>query len=495
MKKIVSLLLVVLLAFSLSTVVFAQDVGTAAEGTGSITINNAAKGETYAVYKLFDATINADGTAINYTGTIPSSLADYFTADNAGNISVTAAGKGTNEGELSEAAIAAIKTWTEGATAVASVESDGTVLKFLGLAYGYYVVTTSQGEANISVDSLKPNATIYDKNSTITIKEPAKTVDPIDYYIGDTITYTVSFGTANYHGEGAEAKKILSYVISDTLPDFLSDVEVTSIKIGGAAYTVDGAVPQFVSKTITIPWVDGDGAFLYDNGAEIVITYTAVLTSKATIDGNGNKNEVTITFTEEGDGQPDSETVDSTVYTYAIAIKKVDEEGKNLAGAVFTLPFYVKGTPDATDGAYIYGGTTAGEGLVNELTTPADGLIIIKGLKSGEAVSITEKAAPDGYNKLSGSISVTPVKTGATTTSVTTYFDENGNKVDQEVQEGFTVIVSIDEISATPVVVINKAGTELPSTGGIGTTIFYVLGGILAVGAAVVLIARKRVSE
>ena len=57
------------------------------------------------------------------------------------------------------------------------------------------------------------------------------------------------------------------------------------------------------------------------------------------------------------------------------------------------------------------------------------------------------------------------------------------------------MIVSIDEISATPVVVINKAGTELPSTGGIGTTIFYVLGGILAVGAAVVLIARKRVSE
>ena len=55
--------------------------------------------------------------------------------------------------------------------------------------------------------------------------------------------------------------------------------------------------------------------------------------------------------------------------------------------------------------------------------------------------------------------------------------------------------LTIQELAATPVLVINHAGTELPSTGGIGTTIFYVLGGILAVGAAVVLIARKRVSE
>lgn len=505
MKKFFAFLLVVVLMLSLSVAAFAQTVGTAADGTGSITINNAAKGETYAIYKLFDATVStfvdSEGntkTAISYRlpagmTAIPAGLTDYFEKDAAGNITAKI-------DELNDDAIAALTAWASTATAVASAESNGTTLTFQGLAYGYYVVTTTQGNAAISVDSTAPNASIYDKNSTITIKDPAKTVEHIDYFIGETITYTVSFGTANYHGEGAEAKKILSYVISDTLPDFLSDVEVTSITIGGAAYTTDaGKVPQFdANKTITIPWVDGDGVFLYDNGAQIVITYTAVLTSKATIDGNGNTNEVTITFTEEGGGKPDSETVDSTVYTYAIALMKVDDKGKALPGAVFDFEnAYVLPTPDS-DGAYIYVDKDEGDGTdgrINRLTTPENGLIIIKGIKYGTSVNITEFQAPNGYNKLSDPISITPVKTGATTTSVTTYFDENGNKVDQEVQEGFTVIVSIDEISATPVVVVNKAGTELPSTGGIGTTIFYVLGGILAVGAAVVLIARKRVSE
>ena len=65
---------------------------------------------------------------------------------------------------------------------------------------------------------------------------------------------------------------------------------------------------------------------------------------------------------------------------HAIAIKKVDQKGQPLAGAKFQLPFYAKSTA-ANDGAYIYAGTTAGDGLVNELTTPADGVIIVKRLR------------------------------------------------------------------------------------------------------------------
>ena len=82
-RKLGSLLLALVMVFALATTAFAQDV-TVTGGTGSITISNAAKGETYTIYKLFDATVNADGSSIAYTGTIPESLNTYFTKDGNG---------------------------------------------------------------------------------------------------------------------------------------------------------------------------------------------------------------------------------------------------------------------------------------------------------------------------------------------------------------------------------------------------------------------------
>ena len=91
---------------------------------------------------------------------------------------------------------------------------------------------------------------------------------------------------------------------------------------------------------------------------------------------------------------------------------------------------------------------------------------------------------------------MTPVKTGATSTSKTISLDKDGNVVGEDYSgEKVTVLVSISDLSATPIVIMNKAGTVLPSTGGIGTTIFYIVGGILAAGAAIVLVAKKRVNE
>ena len=92
MNKLFALLMAIVMLLGLSTVALAQTNGTAADGKGNITISNAAKGETYAVYKLFDATNSADGKSIAYMGTIPESLSAYFAADSAGNITATAAG-------------------------------------------------------------------------------------------------------------------------------------------------------------------------------------------------------------------------------------------------------------------------------------------------------------------------------------------------------------------------------------------------------------------
>lgn len=496
-RKLTSLLLALVMVFALAVTAFAQDVpGTG--GNGSITISNAAKGETYTIYKLFDATVNADGSSIAYTGEIPASLNTYFTADKNHYISATPAAKdGAN---MSEGLKTALTAWTATAPATASAESDGSALNFKELAYGYYVVTTTQGDQVISVDSTMPNVTIVDKNSS-TPEGLRKTASSNDVSIGDTVTYTVRFKTSNYYGAGTEAKEIVSYTIEDTLPDFLSNVTVTSIIVdndGDSTTTKDQAdvTAQFVDKKIVIDWYDeANSKFLHDNGATVTITYTAVVTEKAHIDGEGNTNNVTVTWTTKGGNEPGPGKLETkeTIFTYAIALKKVNNKGKDLPGAVFEFPFYVKSTADATDGAFIYAGTTAGEGLTNQITTPESGVIVVKGVKSGD-YEITEFKAPAGYNKLTAPVTVEAVQTGETSTHTTTYLDKDGNVVDKTAKVT-EVKVDIDTIAATAVVVVNKAGTELPSTGGMGTTVFYVLGAVLVVGAGVLLVTKKRMSQ
>lgn len=494
-RKLASLLLALVMVFALATTAFAQDV-TLTNGEGSITISNAAKGETYTIYKLFDATVNADGSSIAYTGTIPESLNTYFTADENGYISATSAAK---DGEnMSEGLKTALKAWTATATAAATAESDGSALNFKELAYGYYVVTTTQGQQLISVDSTMKDVTIVDKNSS-TPNDLHKTAANKDVSIGDTVTYTVSFKTSNYYGAGTEAKEIVSYTIEDTLPDFLSNVTVTRIIVDNDGNDTttddqDDVTAPFTNKKIVIDWYDeGKSQFKYNNGATVTITYTAKVTDKAVIDGNGNTNKVTVTWTTKGGDEPGPDKVetDETIFTYAIALKKVNNEGKALSGAIFEFPFYVKSTPDA-NGAYIYAGIDSAEGLTKQITTPPDGVIVVKGVKTG-SYDIKEIKAPDGYNRLTTSVIVNATKTSETTTSKTVYLDENGDPTDEITET--VVKVELANIAATAVVVVNKAGTELPSTGGMGTTVFYVLGAVLVLGAVVLLVTKKRMSD
>ena len=497
-RKLASLLLALVMVFALAVTAFAQDVaGTG--GTGSITISNAAKGETYTIYKLFDATVHEDedGNSIAYTGTVPESLKTYFTADKYGYISATPAAKDGDN--MSEGLKTALKAWAETATATATAKSDGSALNFNGLAYGYYVVTTSQGEQLISVDSTMPSVTIFDKNSSKPT-ELSKTASEHNVSIGDTVTYTVRFKTSNYDGAGTDANAIVSYTIEDTLPEFLSNVTVTSIIVDndGSDTTTDdqfNVTAPFTDKKIVIDWYDeAENKFKYDNGATVTITYNAVVTDTATIDGAGNTNKVTVTWTTEAGNEPGPDRVETeeTIFTYAIALKKVNNKGKALSGAEFQFPFYVKSTTDA-NGAYIYAGTTAGEGLTNQITTPDSGVIVVKGVKSG-SYEITEVTAPAGYNKLTAPVTVEAVKTNSTSTHTTVYLDKEGNVVEENAKVT-TVKVDIDTIAATAVVVVNKAGTELPSTGGMGTTVFYVLGAVLVVGAGVLLVTKKRMSQ
>ena len=477
MKKSISLMLALVLIMVLTVGVSAQTVG--AEGGATITINNAAKGETYNVYKLFGATVTGtEGGSIAYTGEIPTALEEYFSQDTEGNISLKAA-------EDNIRLFEALKTWASTVAVTATAESDGSALIFQGLEYGYYVVTSSQGASAISVTSTNPNATIYDKNTT----EPGnldKVIDDEDVNFGDTVTYTITFNTANFDGTGIDAKRITSYTITDDLPGYLKDVTVTEIKVDGTGIVAQ----QFnANNQITIPWVDANNNSLYDNGATVTITYTAKITDEAAIAGNGNINTAKLTW-NNGENVDKNITATATAKTFAFVLKKVDQKGNALSGATFQLPFYVEA---ADDGGYNYAGTDAGTGLTNTVTTPTDGVIIIKGVASG-TYSVTETAAPAGYNKLTAPIDVVVNEATATTTNSTTYLDENGDKVDAQTEKAVEVTYANEALAADVVVVVNKTGSELPSTGGMGTTVFYVIGGLLMAGAVVMLITKKRMA-
>lgn len=494
MKKLLCAVLTSAMVLAMAAPSFAQNVSGNGADSASITVKNASKGIDYSVYKLFDATVTGtDGGSIAYTGTIPATLTNYFSEDSVGNISV-------KDGIDQEVLFTALKTWaeTEG-TAVATATSDGSELTFDHLDYGYYVVTTTQGAA-ITVNSTNPEADIYDKNSTVPGNNVNKDANNTDVSIGDTVTYTVTFGTANYDGEGADAEKILSYTIHDTLPEgFLSNVVVDSIKIGGADYKVNDAVPQFNNNEITIPWVadvtNANSDSLYNNGATIEIVYHATVNATAGIDGTGNANTVTVTWAK-GDGttggDPDINTSTETIYTYALAIQKVDANGNPLAGAEFSIAgITVDADPanEATmDGDYTV--TASGDNLnTGALKCDNNGVLIIRGVKNQNYI-VTETTAPNGYNKLEGTITVPVTKTGETTTTTTKYIDESGNITDEVTNTEVTY--TNNDLAATVAFVVNQTGAMLPSTGGIGTTIFYAAGIILMAGAVFFVVRRKR---
>lgn len=260
---------------------------------------------------------------------------------------------------------------------------------------------------------------------------------------------------------------------------------------------------------------------IYKSDVTIVVDYYMILDDDAIIDGAGNKNFAQYGYSpvepknetpnppsEDDKPSEKKEVDDATVYTYALAFVKIDDKGEALADAKFELPFYVKKTK-AEDGSYIYAFDKLGDGgaypdgytaenCTNTLTTPANGVITIKGV-TADTYSITETEAPEGYNKLAEPFEVEAQKTGEqtiTTTTKTIYLDAQGNVT--SVDKAVTTITKHTSDSNLPVYqfmpVVNKQGTELPSTGGIGTTIFYVIGAILVLGAGILLVTRRRMN-
>lgn len=475
-RKILSLVLALAMVMGLATTAFAEERGGTTTEPGSITINNALGGETYNAYQiLYLESYNAEKNIYAYKANSAwepwlRTQTDYVSINNQGYVTWV---KGARVADFAKAARGQLSDKTADGHVTPIADGSATISN---LQLGYYLVDSTVG-ALCELNTTKPNVEITDKNQTPTIEK--KVLEDSDKKWGDVndadIGQTVNFKSTVSAKPGAR-----KYVVHDKMDSRLEFGGVTSITAGSKTLT-EGAEKDY--SVVTTGLTDGCTFHIVFNqtyldsitaDTDIVINYTAKLTSDA-VAGIGYVNE---TWLDYGDSQH-TEHDKTTTYTWKLPIYKYHMDGETktaLAGAEFIL---YKGSGESKVYAQVTKGKLTGWTSTNteatKLVSGDDGMIAVEGLDA-DTYYLEETKAPGGYNKLAG-----PVKV-----EISHMVTDEGAHMTHTLKQDTTNVEKVE--------IENKSGTELPSTGGIGTTIFYVLGSILVIGAVVLLIAKKRMS-
>ena len=492
-KKIAAIMFAFMMVVSMSCNVKADDITTPATGDGTIKIDNAIPGQTYKLYRLLDLesySVNEDGQKENgnysYKPTSKwktflegNGIRDvYFTFENG----YASWKKGANVEAFAKLAIEhanknAVIEEEKTEVASAAIEGNNTpTVTFKNLPLGYYLVDSSVGTL-CSLDTTNTDATIREKNGVPSVDKKVSSTETGNYNTSNTASIgdKVYFKTTITAQPGAQ-----NYVLHDKMTDGLTFNNKVEVKKGESPV----ATSYYTLKTsdfnddCTFEIVFGQ-TFCDDlqKDEKITVTYSATLNENAVIAGEGNKNETWLKYGDSQSTQPsttNTKTFEMNVFKYTE--NRTDKTKKDgLEDAVFTLKKvgetntinFVKETSDEIKGD-IYRVAKRGEtGTVATITSPESGKFKIQGLGAG-TYNLTETQQPAGYNKLSG--------------PVTVVIDENGK-------------VTVDGVDADPVKVLNKSGKVLPSTGGAGTTMIYLVGAVLVLGSGVVLATKRRVKN
>lgn len=494
MKKLLTVLVAAVMVMAMAIPAMA-----AQSEVGSIKITNATKGQTYTAYKIFDATAGSNN-AVSYTTnaagkeiiandtSAPFTVAE--TADANGNYSVAKKSNATDASVIDWVKAKYLSFSSAGKTG--AFDSTGSTYTISGLELGYYYVTSSLGSV-ISIDTVTgTNKEIKDKNQQgpntpkkeIVAEDEAAigATNENDAKVGSKETFQVSYNATNWvtTGEGTDVstQQVTNFYIKDTPTGLAIDNNSVAITVNGSTLNSSAFTSSVDDETgvltISIPWVDSDNNSLYEPlktsnaNIPVVVTYNAVITAAAAT--ATAPNEVSIEYNHDGTtGQNVTDPKDppkTTTYTYKFQLKKTDNQNKELTGAQFEL--YDGNTKLAfvnTEDGY----RVAASDDLNAITTidmTSVSKVTITGLDKKD-YTLKETKAPDGYTLAAN-----------TTVSANTLV-----RVDSDI-EGTNGVVTV----------INNPGSLLPSTGGIGTTIFYVIGAILVIAAGVALIARRRMN-
>ncbi len=322
--------------------------------------------------------------------------------------------------------------------------------------------------------------------------------DSADYDMGDKIPYQL---TATLPTDYATYKEYL-LVFHDNIDDGVLTYDADSVKVyyqNGSEDAVEIDAQHYVvttpgSANAIFSNANGDTTenltITIDNlkkvsdkitaSTKIIVEYTATLTDKANLGEVGNWNSGYLEYSNnpyfEGSGDTTSRTEEDMVvaFTYQAIVNKVDNSNNALAGAGFTL---YKKNGDAWD-------------TVKEIAAGTATTFTFTGIDAGQ-YKLEETEVPTGFNKADDVLftvkAVHDVTADTPALTSLDVIDDTGATM-----RGFTVDATAGTLSTT---IINNSGASLPSTGGIGTTIFYVGGGILAVGAGVLLVSKKRMSN
>ena len=508
-KKLASLLLVLVMVFALATTAFAE------ETTYSITINNSAKDHTYEAYQIFtgDLATNKAGNKV---------LSNIVWGSGVSEAGQTALGDAAAKAETlkteadAKAFAKAVAPYLTTAAGSANTVTDGKYV-ISGLAAGYYLVKDQDGSLTGDNDSYTEyiiqvvgNVTATPKSDVPEVQKKVKDIndstdttktdwqDSADYDIGDSIPFQLKATLA----DNVSSYTTYKVVFHDTLSKGLTYNNDAKVYIDGTetnGFTVTATVNADGTTTLTVS-CDDVKALDAVNSSAITVEYTAKLNENAVLGSAGNPNEVYLEYSnnpnksEKGNNETGETPKDVViVFTYKTIINKVDSENKPLTGAAFKLEKLIKGKDGAADTW-----TTVKEFTVDETTTS----FTFSGLDDGQ-YKLTETKTPVGYNTIDPIYFVIEATHGETADAPTlktlnAYLtDANGNK-QTEMKDGESVNIDLGTVDLTAgsitTTVVNKSGSELPSTGGIGTTIFYVLGGVLVLAAVVLLVTKKRMS-
>ena len=525
-----------------------------ASAEGSISISNTATGHTYEAYQIFDGDLNADKVLSNIewgTGIDSTKTADLLTAIQA--ITITTEDGATTPFATCTDAMSVAKVLSDAnagfdaeitkqfASVVGQYLSDthtdstqGTgTYDISNLDDGYYLVKDKDGsldnkddsntryivqvlgdETNVTPKSSKPEVIKKVKENTKTVTATGQTFagkedydvgtsynDVADYCIGDAVPFKL-YGTMP---DTIDDYSKYKYVFHDTLSkqfDAPAEKDVT-VKIGDAVAADAKVTVDSTTNTITVTFDDIKANNTITKNSIVTVEYNAVLNSDAVIGLSGQENKVYLTYSNNpnwtGTGTPEDKgkTPEDKVivFTYELDTTKVDgKDNTKLENAKFKLSRKTATNTDeyakVTDGK-LTGWTTA-VGEATELVSDAQGLFKVAGLDSG-TYYLTETQAPSGYNSLTD-----PIKVELTATTV------NNQTWDENAASALTALsVTADSNDGTvdankgigSITIANNKGSSLPSTGGIGTTMFYVGGGVLVAGAGVLLITKKRAKK
>lgn len=495
MKKLMAALLAVAMVCAMAIPAFAADGSThSSSEDGKITINNAVAGQTYKIYRILDLQYNDTAKSFRYVkndkwGAFVEGQTTYLSVDSKTGVVTWANSDNADNGAAIKALAVAAGQYVKdkedaGLTADDSKVAASSTVIFDNLPLGWYLVVSDlTTDAICSIDTTAKQVTIKEKNGVPTVTKEVEYASGSwgqgnDGNVGDT----VNFQTTIYVTDGNPTNYILHDEMSNGLDFQTGTISVKKNDKPFTDYTIENPIDDC---TFEIKFKDGT----LQTNDKVVVTYSATINSNAVVGTAGNDNE---TWLEYGDHH-DSTHSNTKTYTWKFNIFKYftdsDDTMQYLADVEFVL--YRTNADDKAEYAKFdsnnkLSGWTEAENEATKLRTNANSTVAVEGLDKG-TYFLKEITTPGGFNGLTSDVEV-QITSSCNTLTNATYAVEY--KMANANDEDFT-----DAGDEKIVPIENKRGTTLPSTGGIGTTIFYVVGGGLMVAAAILLITKKRMEN